>query len=49
MTAKPAPQEGEKCFQVQFSLNGNKQLLITARDLRSGKVTHRDYPVVKLT
>ena len=49
LTAKPEPKEGEKCFQVQFSLNGNKQLLITARDLRTGKVIHRDYPVVKLT
>ena len=34
---------------VEFGIDGNKRLLITARDLRTGRLTHKDYPVVKLT
>jgi len=40
---------GEPCFEVSFSVDANKRLLITARDLKTAKLTHRDYPVVKLT
>jgi hypothetical protein len=36
-------------FEVAFGIDGNKRLLITALDLQTGRVTHRDYPVVKLT
>jgi molecular chaperone DnaK (HSP70) len=49
LTAQPPAKQGEARFQVEFSIDGNKRLLITARDIKTGRVTHRDYPVVKLT
>jgi len=45
----PAQAAGEARFEVTFSIDGNKRLLISARDLKSNRLTHRDYPVVKLT
>jgi molecular chaperone DnaK (HSP70) len=47
--ANPPAQRGEARFEVEFGIDGNKRLLITARDLKTKRVTHRDYPVVKLT
>ncbi len=49
LTAEPPATQGEARFQVEFSIDGNKRLLMTARDVKTGRVTHRDYPVVKLT
>lgn len=49
LTATPPASRGESRFQVEFSIDGNKRLLITARDLITGKFTHKNYPVVKLT
>ncbi len=49
LTADPPAERGMPRFQVEFSIDGNKRLLITVRDLISGTMTHRDYPVVKLT
>ena len=49
LTAEPPAKQGEPRFEVKFNIDGNKRLLITARDLKTGRVTHRDYPVVKLT
>jgi molecular chaperone DnaK (HSP70) len=49
LSADPPAQQGEARFEVEFGIDGNKRLLITARDLRTGTLTHRDYPVVKLT
>jgi molecular chaperone DnaK (HSP70) len=49
LTANPAASQGEARFKVEFSIDGNKRLLITSRDLKTGKLTHKDYPVVKLT
>lgn len=49
LTAEPPAAQGEARFQVEFSIDGNKRLLMTARDVKTGRVTHRDYPVVKLT
>ncbi|MBV9468157.1 MAG: Hsp70 family protein [Abitibacteriaceae bacterium] len=45
----PATQAGEPRFEVEFSVDGNKRLLLTARDVRTRQVTHHNYPVVKLT
>ena len=45
----PAQKGGEERFRVDFAVDGNKRLLITVRDVVTGKTTHRDYPVVKLT
>lgn len=49
LPANPPAKAGEARFRVEFGVDGNKRLLLTAYDLRSGRVTHRDYPVVKLT
>jgi molecular chaperone DnaK (HSP70) len=49
LVADPPARQGEARFAVEFGVDGNKRLLITARDVRTGRVTHRDYPVVKLT
>jgi molecular chaperone DnaK (HSP70) len=49
LVADPPARQGEARFAVEFGIDGNKRLLITARDLVTGRVTHRDYPVVKLT
>jgi molecular chaperone DnaK (HSP70) len=46
--ANPPAQRGEARFEVEFGIDGNKRLLITARDLKTKQVTHRDHPVVKL-
>lgn len=49
LVAEPPARQGEARFAVEFGIDGNKRLLITARDVRTGQVTHRDYPVIKLT
>jgi len=49
LVASPPARQGESRFQVEFGIDGNKRLLINARDLKTGQTTHRDYPVVKLT
>ena len=49
LTADPPARQGEPRFEVEFGIDANKRLLLTARDLATGRTTHRDYPVVKLT
>jgi hypothetical protein len=49
LAAEPPAKQGEPRFEVAFSIDGNKRLLITARDLQTGRVIYKDYPVVKLT
>jgi molecular chaperone DnaK (HSP70) len=49
LPADPPATHGEPRFEVEFGIDGNKRLLITARDLKTKKLTHRDYPVVRLT
>ncbi len=49
LNADPPGMPGEPRFEVQFSIDANKHLLISARDLKTNKTTHRDYPVVKLS
>lgn len=49
LNAEPPAKQGERRFEVEFSIDANKRLLFTAKDLISGKITHQDYPVVKLT
>ncbi|MBI3945535.1 MAG: Hsp70 family protein [Armatimonadetes bacterium] len=49
LAADPPARRGEPRFEVEFSVDGNKRLLITARDLATGRLAHRDYPVVKLS
>lgn len=49
LTAEPPAKHGESRFEVEFQIDENKRLTITARDLVTGRLTHKDYPVVKLT
>ncbi|GAA2107294.1 Hsp70 family protein [Streptomyces synnematoformans] len=49
LRADPAATAGQARFRVEFGIDGNKRLLLTAYDLVSGRLTHRDFPVVKLT
>jgi len=49
LVADPPAKQGEARFAVEFGIDGNKRLLITAHDLQTGRVTHRDYPVIRLT
>ncbi|MBV9123468.1 MAG: Hsp70 family protein [Planctomycetes bacterium] len=49
LEADPPARKGEPRFEVAFGIDANKRLLITARDLRTRRLTHRDHPVVQLT
>ena len=49
LKADPPAQKGTPRFEVSFSIDGNKRLLVTARDLISNGLSLKDYPVVKLT
>jgi len=49
LAVDPPAQRGEARFEVEFCIDANKRLTLTARDLISGQLTHKDYPVVKLT
>jgi molecular chaperone DnaK (HSP70) len=49
LEADPPARKGEPRFEVEFGIDGNKRLLVTARDLLTKRITHRDHPVVKLT
>ncbi len=47
--AHPRAKRGDKRFPVQFSVDGNKRLCVTVRDIRSGKILLEHHPLVKLT
>ncbi|MEW6157042.1 MAG: Hsp70 family protein [Verrucomicrobiota bacterium] len=49
LPAEPPAQKGEPRFTVEFGIDSHKRLLITARDLKTGRLTHQEFPVVKLT
>lgn len=49
LPADPPGKQGEPRFEVEFGIDANKRLIFTARDLVSGHLTHKDFPVVKLT
>jgi molecular chaperone DnaK len=46
--AQPKAKRGEKRFPVQFSVDGNKRLCVTVRDLATGKMLMKDQPIIKL-
>jgi len=48
LTAEPPAQRGEPCFEVAFSVDANKRLVITARDLRTMRLVLENHPVVRL-
>ena len=49
LTAEPPANRGEARFEVEFTIDANKRLRVTARDLHSDQLTLREFPVVKLT
>lgn len=49
LTADPPALRGEARFEVEFFIDENKRLTINARDLKTGQLIYKDYPVVKLT
>lgn len=49
LQADPPAMKGQPRFEVEFSIDGNKRLLLTARDLLTKRITLQNHPVVKLT
>jgi len=49
LPADPPARAGEARFEVEFSVDANKRLTISARDMQTDRLVHKDYPVVKLT
>ncbi|MBL7497505.1 Hsp70 family protein [Frankia sp. CNm7] len=49
LVADPPGRRGEDRFTVEFHVDDGKRLLVTARDLRTGRLVHHRTPVVRLT
>ncbi len=49
LTAGHPLAQGEACFDVEFKIDYNKRLTITARDVQTGQLALQDHPVVRLT
>jgi molecular chaperone DnaK len=49
LQADPPAKQSEARFEVEFNIDTNKRLLMTVRDILTGKLTYQDFPVVKLT
>lgn len=49
LVADPPGRAGEPRFEVEFFIDANKRLTLTARDLLSGTLVVNQLPVVKLT
>jgi molecular chaperone DnaK (HSP70) len=48
LLAEPSAVKGEPRFEVEFGIDANKRLLLTARDLKTKRLTYRNHPVVQL-
>lgn len=48
LLADPPAVKGEPRFEVEFGIDANKRLLLTARDLKMKRLTYRNHPVVQL-
>lgn len=48
IAASPPAMRNESRFEISFSLDTNKRLLITARDTKTGQFVMKDQPVVRL-
>jgi len=48
LQAVPPATQGEARFEVEFNIDYNKRLTVTARDLLTGQLTLKDHPVVRL-
>jgi molecular chaperone DnaK len=49
LDAESPVRQGEDRYEVEFSVDGNKRLLLTAKDLRFGRVVMRNQVVIRLT
>ena len=49
LIADPPAEQGEALFEVEFNIDANKRLTLTARELSTGSLALKDFPVVKLT
>ncbi|MEW6280252.1 MAG: Hsp70 family protein [Candidatus Eremiobacterota bacterium] len=49
LEANPPARKGETRFEARFSVDDKKRLLLTARDLTTGRLLYENYPVVRLT
>jgi hypothetical protein len=49
LVADPPGKQGEARFEVEFRIDPNKRLTITAQDLLSGQLALKDHPVIRLT
>lgn len=47
--ARPSAARGQKRFPVSFSIDGNKRLCVSVRDLQRKTLLMKDHPLVKLT
>jgi molecular chaperone DnaK len=48
LRAEPPGQKGDPRFRLEFSIDENRRLLITAYDIKNSNLVYRQYPVVKL-
>ena len=49
LKADPPARRGEVRFDVEFGIDGNKRLLVSAYDLKNEAWVYKEYPMVKLT
>jgi molecular chaperone DnaK len=49
LKADPPARQSEARFEVEFNVDVNKRLIMTARDILTDDITYQDFPVVKLT
>jgi molecular chaperone DnaK (HSP70) len=49
LAANPPGRRSEARFEVEFGIDGNKRLLISARDLKTDRQVLRNHPVIKLS
>jgi molecular chaperone DnaK (HSP70) len=49
LTPSQALKAAEPAFQISFGIDGNKRLLLTAREIATGHLLYSDYPVIQLS
>jgi molecular chaperone DnaK len=48
LVADPPAVMNEARFELAFAIDGNKRLLVTARDMKTGLVVNQDHPITRL-
>ena len=49
LTPSQPLKAAEPAFQISFGIDGNKRLLLTAREIATGHQLYKDYPVIQLS